>query len=165
MMYFLLLSKLLYEQTKQDQTKHMHAHVHIQGTTQDRCSHVHAYIHTADVAVDHPSYVSTARFTTLVVSNKFLAFAVFVSNYALLMSPSTRSSVKAQEEAPSSAAKSATQETCAASQTTGTVHTLKISPLSHLTTQSSRFGVWEVAVFNPIARAQEYLWNGEKRLL
>ena len=79
MMYFLLLSKLLYEQTKQDQTEHMHAHVHIQGTTQDRCSHVHAYIHIADVAVDHPSYVSTALCTTLVVSNKFLALAVFVS--------------------------------------------------------------------------------------
>ena len=39
----------------------------------------------------------------------------------------------------------------------------KLSPLSYLTAQSARFGVWEVAVFKPEAQAREYLWNAEKR--
>ena len=33
----------------------------------------------------------------------------------------------------------------------------KCSPLSHLTTQSARFGVWEVAIFNPTAKKREYV--------
>ena len=37
------------------------------------------------------------------------------------------------------------------------------SPLSHLTTQSARFGVWEVVIFNPTARTREYMWGSEKR--
>ena len=31
----------------------------------------------------------------------------------------------------------------------------KLSPLSHLTPQSARFGVWEVAIFNPSAEKRE----------
>ena len=39
----------------------------------------------------------------------------------------------------------------------------KLSPLSYLTAQSARFGVWEVAIFKPEAQSREYLWNKEKR--
>ena len=39
----------------------------------------------------------------------------------------------------------------------------KCSPLAHLTSNSARFGVWEVAIFNPIARPREYVWNKQKR--
>ena len=38
------------------------------------------------------------------------------------------------------------------------------SPLAHLTNHSARFGLWEVAIFNPIARAREYVWNQQKRI-
>ena len=50
-----------------------------------------------------------------------------------------------------------------ASQAPQTVRGPKLSPLSYLTTQSARFGVWEVAIFNPTARTREYIWNQEKR--
>ena len=39
----------------------------------------------------------------------------------------------------------------------------QLSPLSHLTAQSARFGVWQVAIFKPEAQTREYLWQGEKR--
>ena len=79
------------------------------------------------------------------------------------MSPTTRSSAQVAEKLPSSAAQSATLEVSTASQAPQTVHGPKLSPLSYLTTQSARFGVWEVAIFNPTARAREYMWNQEKR--
>ena len=79
------------------------------------------------------------------------------------MSPTTRSSAQVAEKLPSSAAQSATLEVSTASQAPQIVHGPKLSPLSYLTTQSARFGVWEVAIFNPTARAREYMWNQEKR--
>ena len=79
------------------------------------------------------------------------------------MSPTTRSSAQEAEKLPSSAAQSATLEVSMASQAPQTVRGPKLSPLSYLTTQSARFGVWEVAIFNPTARTREYIWNQEKR--
>ena len=39
----------------------------------------------------------------------------------------------------------------------------KFSPLAHLTAQSARFGLWEVAIYHPTARTREYLYNKDKR--
>ena len=39
----------------------------------------------------------------------------------------------------------------------------KFSPLSHLTTQSARFGLWEVMVYNPKPREREYTYEGKQR--
>ena len=39
----------------------------------------------------------------------------------------------------------------------------KLSPLSYLTGQSARFGLWEVTIFNPMGRIRSYLWNKEQR--
>ena len=61
---------------------------------------------------------------------------------------------KAGEDAASSAQKPAASETAQGR---------KYSPLSHLTGQSARFGLWEVAIFNPIGRARKYLWGKEQR--
>ena len=63
----------------------------------------------------------------------------------------------------SSAAQPATDATTAAPQASGSGDGRKFSPLSHLTTQSARFGIWEVSIFNPTARARQYMWNQEKR--
>ena len=40
----------------------------------------------------------------------------------------------------------------------------KFSPLSHLTAQSARFGLWEVMVYNPTATARPCIWEKEKRV-
>ena len=88
---------------------------------------------------------------------------VFVRLQALIMSPTTRSSAQEADKLPSSAAQSATLEVSTASQAPQTVRGPNLSPLSYLTTQSARFGVWEVAIFNPTVRTQEYIWNQEKR--
>ena len=37
-----------------------------------------------------------------------------------------------------------------------------LSPLAHLTKQSTRFGVWEVVVFRPEGAARQYLYEGKK---
>ena len=39
----------------------------------------------------------------------------------------------------------------------------KLSPLNHLTAQSARFGLWEVAVFKPSSTARQYVWDGKPR--
>ena len=39
----------------------------------------------------------------------------------------------------------------------------KLSPLSHLTLMSARFGMFEVAIFKPAAESREYVWQKEKR--
>ena len=72
--------------------------------------------------------------------------------------PETNDEEKSAEDARSSAEKSAS-----AAQATETGHGRKFSPLSHLTAQSARFGMWEVLIFNPTARARKYLWNKEER--
>ena len=63
----------------------------------------------------------------------------------------------------SSAAKPAIDATSTAPQASGSQDGQKFSPLSHLTAQSARFGIWEVSIFNPTARARQYMWNQEKR--
>ena len=79
------------------------------------------------------------------------------------MSPTTRSSASTNTDAFDSAAKSATDEAPSISQTSKTDDGRRISPLSYLTAQSARFGFWEVIIFNPTARAREYLWNQDRR--
>ena len=61
------------------------------------------------------------------------------------------------------AAKFAADDASTGSQSAEAVDAKKLSPLSHLTAQSARFGFWEVAIFNPRDRTREYLWNQEKR--
>ena len=39
----------------------------------------------------------------------------------------------------------------------------KFLPLSHLTAQSARIGLWEVMIFNPTARKRSYLYGKETR--
>ena len=39
----------------------------------------------------------------------------------------------------------------------------KFSPLSHLTAQSARFGLWEVMIFNPKPIKRPYMYGKEKR--
>ena len=41
--------------------------------------------------------------------------------------------------------------------------TLTLSPLAHLTKQSTRFGVWEVVVFRPESAVRSYVYDGKKR--
>ena len=38
-----------------------------------------------------------------------------------------------------------------------------LSPLAHLTKQSTRFGVWEVVVFRPESAVRSYVYDGKKR--
>ena len=37
-----------------------------------------------------------------------------------------------------------------------------ITPLSHLTSQSAAFGLWEVLIFAPDAQDREYIYQGKK---
>ena len=39
----------------------------------------------------------------------------------------------------------------------------KFLPLSHLTAQSARFGLWETIVYNPTANSRQYTYGKEKR--
>ena len=39
----------------------------------------------------------------------------------------------------------------------------KFLPLSHLTAQSARFGLWEVMIFNPTPTKRQYLYGKEQR--
>lgn len=39
----------------------------------------------------------------------------------------------------------------------------KFSPLSHLTAQSARIGLWEMMIYNPTATSRTYLWEGKQR--
>ena len=50
------------------------------------------------------------------------------------------------------------------SQSSQSIGARKFSPLTHLTAQSARFGLWEVMIYNPLARTREYIYNKEKRI-
>ena len=39
----------------------------------------------------------------------------------------------------------------------------KFMPLSHLTAQSARIGLWEVVIHEPAATSRKYLWEGKQR--
>ena len=39
----------------------------------------------------------------------------------------------------------------------------KMSPLSHLTSQSAAFGLWEVLIFAPDAQEREYIYQKQRR--
>lgn len=68
-----------------------------------------------------------------------------------------------EKETSAEDARSSAEKSASAAQATETGSGRKFSPLSHLTAQSARFGMWEVVIFNPIDRTRNYLWNKEQR--
>ena len=67
------------------------------------------------------------------------------------------------DDVASGAAKLAENAAGSVAECPGSSESRKFSPLSHLTAQSARFGLWEVLIYNPTAQQREYLWEGQKR--
>ena len=63
----------------------------------------------------------------------------------------------------SGSAAESSEGTSSAAKSSASNDARKFLPLSHLTAQSARIGLWEVMIFNPTARKRSYLYGKETR--